>query len=67
MDLIVKPDNYKIEVIPSVAEYISALRERNQRMYEWWMSIVILDVVGGHQGQLLLIPYMAFVTLLLVM
>ena len=31
LDVIVKPDSYKIKVIPSVAEYISVLRER---MYE---------------------------------
>ena len=55
--LVVYPDSYKLKVIPSVAEYTSALRER---MYE--LIIFILEVVGGHQQQLLLFPYMVFVT-----
>ena len=37
MDVIVKPDSYKIKVIPSVAEYMSACEGEDE-----WINILIL-------------------------
>ena len=52
LNVIVKPDNYKMKFIPCAAEYIAALRER---MYE-----LILEILRGHQEQLLLFPCITY-------